>query len=50
MRSLQPRRRRYATVLGSLLGAALLLSTPACGLLGAESDQPSGPRPQVKRP
>ncbi|QXV57474.1 ABC transporter substrate-binding protein [Amycolatopsis sp. TNS106] len=31
MRSLQPHRRRYTTVLGSLLGAALLLSATGCG-------------------
>ncbi|UUV32241.1 ABC transporter substrate-binding protein [Amycolatopsis roodepoortensis] len=48
MRSLQPHRRRYAAALRSLLGAALLLSTSACGLLGGESDQPSGARPSVK--
>ncbi|MGY6658659.1 ABC transporter substrate-binding protein [Amycolatopsis sp. TRM77291] len=42
MRSSRLRHKRFSTVLGSLLGAAVLLSTSACGALGGDSDPAPG--------
>nr|WP_255355347.1 ABC transporter substrate-binding protein [Amycolatopsis sp. MJM2582] len=47
MRSSRLTTKRCSSVLSFVLAATLLLATSACGLLGGDTDESSGPRPKV---